>query len=122
MSKIEPSVENMVDANLLAFVKADQPIVVSGQPLRIFHPTNTEKDTFFTDSIPLHEEILFPPFRVFMQRFGASEANLPDRYLPAEGEKGYPVIQGFTVDGSEVVLGIWQALGFNAKAAPGIEQ
>ncbi len=121
-SKIEASVQDRVDPELLALVGAEQQLLVSGMPLRIFHPTNPDEDKFFTDCTPMTEEALAGPFRVFMQRFGGSEANLPECYLPTAEEKEYPVIQGFAVDGFQVVLGIRQALGFAFKAVPTSEQ
>lgn len=117
MSRIERSVGDVVNIELLALVATEQPLLVSGMPLRIFHPTSQEEDTFFVDCRQISEEVLFPPFRVFMQSLPRNKHQyVPECYLPTGEEEGYPVIQGFMLDGSEVVLGIRATLGFSAKA------
>ncbi len=120
MNRIEESIEQLLyeDIEFLNSVRNGLPILVSGQPLRVYDANDKLADTFLTDCRLINEETLLPPFRLFTQLIPLSHRiNLPAEYIPNEGELGYPAIQGFLVDGSEVVLGIRKALGFNAKSA-----
>lgn len=115
MNNFEYRFEEELNKDIFDLLKANQPFIVSGTPLRVFHPTDSSLDKFFTDCDQLEEELLCPPFRVFKQYFGSSDYNLPEIFLPEENEHSYFALQGFTIDGYEVVLGIKKSLGFDVK-------
>lgn len=112
---IEPSAEKILNDELINTVSTQTVLVVSGYPLRIFDPNISENDRFLEDCEPLVDELIFAPFRVFLQRIPSSgHSNHNERYL---SDEGYAAISGYSISGSEVVLGIREALGFNIKEA-----
>ncbi len=115
MNNFEKNCEGELASNILTLLENNQSILVSGMPLRVFHPSDPSQDRFFEQCTELQEELLQPPFRLFTQYFGSSELGLPECFLPDDNKLSYPVLQGFTIDGSEVVLGIRKSLCFSAK-------
>lgn len=119
MSRIEKNVEHKVDRDLLELIQDGQPMLVSGQPLRVFHPTDQGQDRFLQDCQPLDEEQLLPPFSLFTQIIPRSQRSyIAEEFntdAPPKENATYPALQGILIDGSEVVLGIREALGFYAK-------
>jgi hypothetical protein len=121
MSRIEKSAEQYIDRELLELIQSGQPMLVSGQPLRVFHPEDKAQDVFLGDCHYLDEEQLLPPFSLFEQVIPkAQQSYLAEEYRPdppfhEDGSGRYPALQGILIDGSEVVLGIREALGFYAK-------
>lgn len=116
MSRIESSAEKVVGEEFTDLIRGGEPILVSGQPLRIFHPTDSKQDKFLEECQPLDEEHLQPPFSLFQQVIPTTQrTHLAEMFVPDGEESSYPAIQGFLLDGSEVVMGIREVLGFIAK-------
>ncbi len=113
MSRIEQSVEDLVSPQLLRAVEDQEVLVVSGQPLRVFDSVSSENDKFLEDCEPLVDELLFAPFRLFVQRVpSAGHSNHSNIFL---SDEGYPALSGYDISGAEVVMGIREALNFNLK-------
>lgn len=119
MNRIEPGAESAISTELRMLIQAGNPLLVSGQPLRMYHPEDKAQDSFLLDCRPLQEEAFLPPFRLFTQIIPASQRThiAPEFNTDADvkDRAEYPAIQGFLIDGSEVVMGIRDALGFYAK-------
>lgn len=116
-------IEQCIDSELLELIKAGNPILVSGKPLRIYHPTNKSEDKFLDDCPLMTDELLLPPYSLFAQVIPVPQRSyISPEYntdAPADEEAIYPAICGFLVDGSKVVMGIREALGFDAKPYEG---
>lgn len=118
-TRIEKTAERLVGPGLVKMIIEQDALLVTGQPLCVFDGENQSNDKFLEECEPLQDELLIAPFVLFTQRIPwAGHSNHPDVFL---SDEGFPALRGYTVSGSEIVMGIREALGFSIKSASEVD-